>query len=229
MKIVFVLPTFNPGGAENVMIRLANHFQKNDHVHLLVVNGGGLLQENVDSNITVHDLECERVRDAFGPLRKTIRLLRPDIVFSSISRLNILLSLINLTLIKKFRLILREVNTPSVALKATGFAGIYKFLYRFLYPKAQVIICQSDNMLDEMHSLIGLDKNKLVRIYNPLNEKLAEQRVTVPDNPYVFERNFLSIGRFESQKGFDILIEAFALFRKSYPDVGLTLLGEGPL
>ncbi|MCB1755985.1 MAG: glycosyltransferase, partial [Gammaproteobacteria bacterium] len=161
MKIVFVLPTFNPGGAENVMVRLANHFQAQYDVHILVIKGGGILQENIRQSIPVHDLKCDRVRHAFGLLRGRIKSLEPDIVFSSISRLNILLSLIRLSLREKFRLILREVNTPSVALQATGSPGLYKFLYKLLYPRAEVIICQSDDMLGEMQTEIGLVKNKL--------------------------------------------------------------------
>jgi len=38
---------------------------------------------------------------------------------------------------------------------------------------------------------------------------------------------FLAVGRFVSKKGFDDLIDAFAILRKKYKNVHLTLIGEG--
>ncbi len=226
-KLVFVLPTFNPGGAENVMIRLANHFCNYYDVSLLVINGGGVLKTAVAEEVKVVDLKCEKVRNAFFIARSTLRKMQVDCVFSSISRLNILLSLINRSQKNKFKLILREVNTPSAALTSIRYGFVYKMLYRCLYPYADKIVCQSRHMWNEMQMEIGLKPDKLVQIYNPLNERFLPENTTIPYNPYSKQINLLSVGRFEPQKGFDILLDAFAEVEKKHCNLHLVILGDG--
>ncbi len=228
-KLVFVLPTFNPGGAENVLIRLANYFCRFYEVHLLVVMSGGVLQKTVSEKITVHDLDCARVRHAFTPLRSTLKGIRPDIVFSTITRLNILLLLVNETLWFKYKLILRQVNIPSKSTDSQALAYVYKIIYRWLYPRAKRIVCQSDFMLKEMQLEFGVKKHKLLLIYNPVSEKYLRQPRDIPPNPFRRSIRFLSIGRLEEQKGYDILIEAFALIHREYPESELVILGQGHL
>lgn len=60
------------------------------------------------------------------------------------------------------------------------------------------------------------------RIYNPLT--IEPQGVCTPS-----AKRFLSIGRMENgHKGFDILVEAFALFTQSNSEWQLDVVGEGP-
>lgn len=59
-------------------------------------------------------------------------------------------------------------------------------------------------------------------IYNPLTMEVKE--CTQPGN-----KSFLSVGRFsKNHKGFDLLIEAFALFAKRNMQWNLVIVGEGP-
>ena len=59
-------------------------------------------------------------------------------------------------------------------------------------------------------------------IYNPLTMEVKE--CTQPGN-----KSFLSVGRFsKNHKGFDLLIEAFALFAKRNVQWNLVIVGEGP-
>jgi glycosyltransferase involved in cell wall biosynthesis len=46
--------------------------------------------------------------------------------------------------------------------------------------------------------------------------------IVIPDCPYI-----LSVGRLVHQKGFDLLIRAFAQVQKHYPELKLLILGEG--
>lgn len=59
-------------------------------------------------------------------------------------------------------------------------------------------------------------------IYNPLTIETGSVR-------YDIHNSFLAVGRFSYQtKGFDILIEAFALFAKNNHDWTLDIVGDGP-
>ncbi len=80
-----------------------------------------------------------------------------------------------------------------------------------------------------MKKEIGLTK-KLVQIYNPVNENyigFLDKRTI--QNPYKNKLTFLSIGRFEPQKGFDMLLDAFSMIANKYTRIHLVILGDGPL
>ncbi len=212
------------------MIRLANRFCEDFDVHLLVINGGGVLQERVSSSVTVHDLQCDRVKNSFTLIRKKLKSLEPKWVFASIIRLNFIVALIKLSMPGRFKLVIRQPAMPANCLEAVKYKKLNRIAYRSLYPVADHIICQSKDMQIEMISVLGLDKSKLLQIYNPRNEQYNLNLVKSVASPYSEHKlNFLSIGRFEHQKGYDLLIPAFAKFCQDKPDVCLTILGDGPL
>lgn len=212
------------------MIRLANRFSEEFDVHLIVVKGGGVLEERVASVVTVHDLQCDRVKNAFSLIRGLLKQLEPKWVFASIIRLNFLMALIKLTMPGRFKLAIRQPAMPGNCLEAVKYKFLNRMAYRLLYPVAEHIICQSKDMQADMVSVLGLSQNKLLQIYNPRNEQYNLDLVETVGNPYSQAgTNFLSIGRFEHQKGYDLLIPAFADFCKSQPNAHLTILGEGPL
>lgn len=212
------------------MIRLANRFSEEFDVHLIVVKGGGVLEERVSSAITVHDLQCNRVKNAFSLIRGLIKQLKPKWVFASIIRLNFLMALIKLSMPRRFKLAIRQPAMPANCLDAVKYKTLNRIAYRLLYPIADHIICQSKDMQMEMVSVLGLSEAKLIQIYNPRNEQYSLDLVAAVKSPYSnIGLNFISIGRFEHQKGYDLLIPAFASFSENDPNAHLTILGEGPL
>lgn len=65
-------------------------------------------------------------------------------------------------------------------------------------------------------------KKNVCVISNPLS--------FVPDKTATLEnKQIISIGRLSSQKGFDYLIDAFAIFSKNFPDWKLKIAGDGEL
>lgn len=51
----------------------------------------------------------------------------------------------------------------------------------------------------------------------------------IPLVPIPQDKNFVCVGRLCEQKGHLLLIEALALLRRNFPDISLTLVGDGPL
>lgn len=212
------------------MIRLANRFSEEFDVHLIVVKGGGVLEERVSSTVTVHDLQCARVKNAFTLIRRLLKELEPKWVFASIIRLNFLMALIKLSMFGRFKLVIRQPAMPGNCLEDVKYKTLNRIAYKLLYPVADHIICQSKDMQEDMTTVLGLNKYRLLQIYNPRNEQYNLDLVETVLSPYPQSGlNFLSIGRFEHQKGYDLLIPAFTQFCKTVPGAHLTILGEGHL
>jgi glycosyltransferase involved in cell wall biosynthesis len=88
---------------------------------------------------------------------------------------------------------------------------------------AVIVLSKRDEA--DWHRLLA-PKAVVVRIPNPIPALSAgpgEMPAAVP------ARRILALGRLEEQKRFDLLLEAFALFRQSHPDWNLRIRGAGSL
>lgn len=96
-----------------------------------------------------------------------------------------------------------------------------------VYAVFDKIVCVSKSVKEGLEKKINQNKNVMV-IYNPVNSeeivKLASEH-TDPKSESVIR--FVSIGRLEEQKGYDRLIDAFALVSKKGYAFQLEIIGEG--
>jgi glycogen(starch) synthase len=104
-------------------------------------------------------------------------------------------------------------------------SAVLRRTWRQLLTAADVVTGCSGQVVDEAISAFGpalADKARVVRN----GTDLVAVRSAAPerrDRPYL-----LGIGRFVPQKGFDVLIDAFARIAAAHPDLDLVLAGEGP-
>lgn len=104
--------------------------------------------------------------------------------------------------------------------KGSGYAGTELesyFVYQFRKLNHTVVLCQCDvSPYKQKHGFTP------EVIYNP-------QTLTPGEPSKGTSKKFLAVGRFSRlHKGFDILIQAFALFARSNKDWTLDIVGEGP-
>ncbi len=116
-----------------------------------------------------------------------------------------------------------------------GFKGaIYKLLIYLLYPKTRLIIVNSiENKLD-VASRLNIDPAKIQVIYNPQDfdriKKLKSESVEDDFLRLIKNRRlFISVGRFDEVKRFDILISAFRKLVDRDSKNVLVILGDGTL
>jgi glycosyltransferase involved in cell wall biosynthesis len=115
--------------------------------------------------------------------------------------------------------IVSERNDP--ALHRLGCAK--ELLRDCLYKKAQLIVVQTERVARYFPKSL---QPKMRIIPNPVPPAPAEAR---PDRSNQKGRlRLIAIGRLESHKGFDRLIEAFARLAPQQPHWDLRILGEGP-
>jgi glycosyltransferase involved in cell wall biosynthesis len=102
--------------------------------------------------------------------------------------------------------------------------GPWPAAVRLLYPRAARLVCVSAGIAAERP---WLPAGKVVTIPNAVQLDAApvpgDPALTSADAPHV-----IALGRLHPQKGFDLLIGAFARLAADHPAWHLTIIGEGP-
>jgi glycosyltransferase involved in cell wall biosynthesis len=158
---------------------------------------------------------------------RVIRNVRPAVVVSTQGYMNMALLLLH-PFFPGARLIVREVIGERY-LENSRFQPLLYRVYLRLVRRAARIVVQSDAVQREMTARLGAPPGHVVRVYNPVDaERIATRaRAAAPldvrEGPHV-----VAAGRLGHQKGFDLLVEAFAGVRQMLGRGTLTILGDGP-
>jgi glycosyltransferase involved in cell wall biosynthesis len=102
-------------------------------------------------------------------------------------------------------------------------------IYKRLYRRADLVICQSEFMKESLIDQFGLKRSKVRRIYNPVDIQFISSQAESEPNPFTGEGpNLLGVGRFSREKGFDLLVNCMPMVRRVFHMARLTLVGDGP-
>ena len=100
---------------------------------------------------------------------------------------------------------------------------------RRLYPKASHALAVSRGIRKILLADYGLDPNLITVMPNPIDyEAIAEQAAASPAFPLP-PKFLLHVGRMQlAHKAHDVLLAAFHILYKKYPNLSLVLVGDGP-
>ena len=229
--IAIYLPSLTGGGAERVMVTLANGFAAQGHaVDLVLATAEGPYLADVVSGVRVVDLASGRV---FRSLPRLIRYLRrecPTAMLSALSHANVVAIIAHWLSRVPTRLVVSERNTLSVDMVASPKGRLILRLMRLTYPRAAKVTAVSKGVAQDLEHLVGLPPEKIEVIYNPVVTPELLLRAEEPlDHPWLRQGEppvILGVGRLTAQKDFATLLRAFALLRAQHP-ARLVILGEG--
>lgn len=225
MRLLFVLPDADRGGAQRVAVTLANALAAMEGVEVrLALFSADVGSASIDPEIDVVAFGSPRLRSSFARLFSEIRRTRPDVVFSTLGYINTPLSVARAVLPKRTALVFREANLPSIALDAAHGAGAYRWIYRRFYPLADAVIASSERMADEFRRDFGLPRERLRVLPNPVDVDAIRAAVRGAERDPNDGVRFVSCGRLERQKGLDRIIGSFASLGES---VVWDIVGEG--
>ena len=232
-RVLFVVPDLSGGGAERVVVTLLRHLDRQRfEPHLALVVAEGPYLKDVPQDVPVHDLAARRARYALFRLARLAWKLKPKVIMSTIHYLNLLLIPLKWLLPRGTKLIVREATIVSAALSEKGArnARLYRRLYPIVYPHADLVICQSKDMLDDLGLNFGVPADRLRLLSNPVDVDRISKLAAEGPNPFAKTGgNFISVGRLVYAKGFDLLLEAMSIVVQHFSAAQLWILGQGPL
>ena len=225
-KILFILPSLFGGGAERVVLTLLHNLDRNRFIPMLaLVKREGKYLKDVPEDVELIDLQVTQARYALFKIIKLLKKERPDLLFTSLAHLNLLIALIRPLFPKSIRFIARESNTVSENNKRDKYPRINALLYKRVYNNYDAIVTQAKAMRDDLEENYGISPEKMHTIHNPVDIEAIREKTSLGSADLPQDKcNLLAVGRLSDQKGFDMLLRIVARLDARYY---LTILGEG--
>lgn len=225
-RAVFLLPSFAGGGAERVTLNLLRHLDRaRFDSHLVVIDGQGPLKAYLPGDVPLSDLRHSRLSAALPALISALRRLKPAVVFSTLVHVNLALLALRPVLPRGVKIVVREANLPSRSLSGAFRLKLMRAGCRWLYPKADAVLCNSRKMADEIEGAFAVTPDRVHLLPNPVDREQMRHKAGAPLRETGEGARFVAAGRLTRQKGFDRLLDMFAGLTG---DARLTIFGEGP-
>lgn len=222
MKLTLVGASLSAGGAQRVMSRMANHWaERGWRVTLLTFDDGAEppffeLHPAVwhrPLGIAVRRHSVRTLARQLSVLRRSIRASDPRALISFLGKINVLV----LWATRGFGL--PVIVSERIAVARRPFSGVWTVLRRWTYPLAACLVVQHRDSLACFPAAV---RRKGRVVPNPVMPPSAG---AAP--PGRSANVVLAMGRLTAQKGFDLLLKAFADAAAGLPEWSLVVWGEG--
>ncbi len=231
--IAFFLPSVRLGGAQRVIVNLAQGItERGLPVDVVLAAADGVFLEQLARSVRVVDLGAGRLLRSLFPLARYLRRERPRVLVSSMSHAN---------LIALWAARLAGGRTPVVVTEHSTMSrantderqldrGLLPALLRTFYPWAASVVAVSRGAADDLARTSGLPRDRVQVAYNPvITPALMALCHKAPGHPWFGAGQppvILGVGRLTAAKDFPTLIRAFAEVRRRRP-ARLIILGDG--
>jgi glycosyltransferase involved in cell wall biosynthesis len=220
------------GGAERVAALLCNHWVAQRHEVTLIptFSGRGDCVYPLDARVRL-DYLADRVSGGTRggrsmwrrllELRNIMREIRPDVVISFLTHVNVAALLAAWGL--RVAVIVSERSYPPQL--PTGV--VRRLLRSLLYRRARRVIAQTETVRDWL--VAHCPGACIAVIPNPVALPLPDSGAPLAPGRWLDPQRhlLLAVGRLGAEKGFDHLLEAFARLARDCPDWDLAILGDG--
>ena len=235
LRLAFFIQDLKGGGAERMMVNLANALVETENVKVdfVLVRNIGVYISLISPKIRVIPLNTRKVAFSIPALVRYIDRTSPDAMLSTLVHCNIAALIAKKLSRTKTLFLIREANRLQLNQKNLRFLLIrlsYR-LIKFIYPWADAVFAVSKGVATELQDKIPAISNKLIVMNNPVITSLLYNLSTIEVNhPWLLDNTtpvILGVGRLNKQKNFPLLINAFSRVVSTL-SARLIILGEGP-
>jgi glycosyltransferase involved in cell wall biosynthesis len=230
-RVGFLLPELGGGGAERMILALANGFGRAGiPTDMIVMSAQGDFFDELGPDTRLVDLGTRRASRSVPALRRHIQDVGLDVLISGLDHVNVCATAAVMLGPRRPRLLLSQRNTLTHS-NRKRIAPVNWLIRRALH-RADCVLTVSEGVRQDLLEHHGLPPERVVTTYNPVVSQAMldlaqEEPVAIPGLEQ--RRYVLACGRLEPQKGFDVLIEAFTRIATACPDIDLVILGRGQL
>lgn len=223
---MLVIPSLHGGGAERVAVSLAEHWSYQGYDVILVTH--------TDKSSDVYELNKLVTRVSTGlfsqtgifshlkkvlAIRKAMCQYRPDVV------VGVMMSSSVLSILAGMGLPTKVIATEHAHPPSQKMSSFWYKLRQWTYPKAAQVLALTEKSADWLRNHIP--NSKISVIQNAVNWPLTNTEPILPIQKPLQGKRLLAVGRLHQEKGFDILLNAYAKIAEKYPHWQLIILGEG--
>jgi glycosyltransferase involved in cell wall biosynthesis len=236
VRLTLVIASLGSGGAERVLSIMANWWVGRDvAVALVTLADAGADFYPLDPRVRRVGLGAtgdsrnlaEALRNNVARIRALRRAIldsRPDAVISFVDTVNVV------ALLATARLHIPVIVSERIDPRRHPIGRGWSVLRRLTYPRAAAVVAQSADVARWIHR--NLRPQRCVVIPNPAPARqrtsAAGSRTATPDRDAGHAPTIIAMGRCVPQKGFDILLDAFARVAARHADWRLSIVGDGP-
>ena len=228
MRLMFAVTTMTAGGAERVAATLVNHWTANGHkVALITVASTDLDFYPLDERVTRIALDLGQSTKTWRnfilvnlrrirKLRSAICDFKPEVILSFLDTTNLRMLLASIG--TGIPVIVSERIDPT----QNPVGRIVKFLRCLLYKRASGVVVLTPGIARWAGSFVR--EEAIYVIPNPIGPQFCKNGQPEPAR---HGNRIIAIGRLEKQKGFDMLLKAFAQCVQQHAGWTLKIIGEG--
>ena len=226
-RILFCINSLEPGGAERVACILCNGLAKAGYDVILLLDQSadpGNCIYPLDPKIQIEKTPPEQFSTGLRSLwekRRNFLKYRADCIIGFLWNVNAVIAMsLNFC---RTPVILSERCDMNYDLRGFNKRGL--FLLRRGFRHLNALVLQTEAIKKLMIQAPWSIPKKTIRVIpNPVRQFQVQKKLPKCNYPRI-----IAVGRLTPQKGFDLLLAAFADVAKKFPEWQLDIFGQGPL
>ncbi len=226
MRILHVIDTLDFGGAEKIVVSLANALAVQHEVTVCALGGTGVLAKELDARVRTASLG-RTSGNFFSSLLSLVRLIedgRFDVVHGH--NWSVFLETAAAASIAKVRRVVHTIHGPYPSPPSTVPGRMKRtfrrWLERLLSARVAWVVCVSEAIAGYVPQTVGIDPGKLRTIHNGIDD--APPRDPEPSASLTF----VTVGRLDAIKNQGLMLRALASLGTPCDTARLLLVGDGP-
>lgn len=240
MTYILIIDHIATGGAERILIDYYHYLEGKGHKPYVFVLSGHKGQSRWTDGVNVvygaDSDEDNLIRKSiqqiklFFKLKRLVKKVSPDVMFSFLEKSNLLTSLIKTKAVK----VMTVHNVLSIQYTKVRSDKVRTILYgmiRRMYNSCPNVVAVSKQVKDDLTTSFGVREQNIHVINNYVDRVGIRMKSEEAVDDYVFSddvKYIMNVGRFSDQKAQWKLLKAFSLYAKnSKENVRLVLMGQG--
>lgn len=240
MTYILIIDHIATGGAERILIDYYHYLEGKGHKPYVFVLSGHKGQSRWTDGVNVvygaDSDEDNLIRKSiqqiklFFKLKRLVKKVSPDVMFSFLEKSNLLTSLIKTKAVK----VMTVHNVLSIQYTKVRSDKVRTILYgmiRRMYNGCPNVVAVSKQVKDDLTTSFGVREQNIHVINNYVDRVGIRTKSEEAVDDYVFSddvKYIMNVGRFSDQKAQWKLLKAFSLYvRNSKENVRLVLMGQG--
>lgn len=218
IKILLFTGSLESGGAERFTVFLCNHLPRERFDIVLVVFSLKERVFTVADYVRIINLN-KGYKTSLPHILRVIRMEKPQLIFCTLTIVNVMMAVARFFFSVNIPVIARESSIMSNMIHHFPSPRMIKWVVKKTYPRFTRMVAQSMAMKEDLVDAFGLPAEKVVQIYNPVDEQPLK-----PVRPVSAVLQLITVGNVRKEKGHDRIIRALALLNI---DFHYTIVGGG--